>query len=152
MPTLFNPSIFSSLPEGSQLLFGLIFAIPLALFYRHTLKDLKPIYHHCYFIVCGTLLGYFLYGLETFYFHFSILFIYSTLYFFGPCLFSVFFTFFFTFAFLLWGYFSFSSDSYDVNWTTSYCVLVLRLIAFSWDFYDGNPKRPPSNPNSKAPT
>lgn len=39
--------------------------------------------------------------------------------------------------YLLLGYYYTASDGYDINWTTSQCVLCLRLMGFSMDFLDG---------------
>lgn len=40
-------------------------------------------------------------------------------------------------VYLLLGYYYTASDGYDINWTTSQCVLCLRLMGFSMDFLDG---------------
>jgi lysophospholipid acyltransferase 5 len=43
----------------------------------------------------------------------------------------------FNLIYLLIGYVFAASDSYDINWTTTQCVLCLRLMGFSTDFMDG---------------
>ena len=35
------------------------------------------------------------------------------------------------------GYYYTASTSYDIKWTMPHCVLTLRLIALTWDVYDG---------------
>eukprot|EP01102_Stenamoeba_stenopodia_P003206 TRINITY_DN13135_c0_g1_i1.p1 TRINITY_DN13135_c0_g1~~TRINITY_DN13135_c0_g1_i1.p1 ORF type:complete len:526 (+),score=139.15 TRINITY_DN13135_c0_g1_i1:51-1628(+) len=48
-------------------------------------------------------------------------------------------------GYLLTAYYFYSTDKYDIDWTTPSCVLVLRAIAFAFDYYDGgqlkNPKQ-----------
>ncbi|KAI8645341.1 MBOAT, membrane-bound O-acyltransferase family-domain-containing protein [Parasitella parasitica] len=43
----------------------------------------------------------------------------------------------FNFVYLLLGYYFTASEEYDISWTTSQCVLCLRLIGFSMDYMDG---------------
>ncbi len=44
----------------------------------------------------------------------------------------------FSFGYLLLGYVYYAPDEdYAIDWTTSYCVMCLRLIGFGFDYYDG---------------
>ncbi|KAI8984455.1 MBOAT, membrane-bound O-acyltransferase family-domain-containing protein [Mycotypha africana] len=43
----------------------------------------------------------------------------------------------FNLSYLLLGYYFTASNDYDINWTTSQCVLCLRLMGFSMDYMDG---------------
>jgi len=40
-------------------------------------------------------------------------------------------------AYLLAGYWIYSTEGYDLDWTVQQCVLCLRLIGLCWDYYDG---------------
>ena len=47
----------------------------------------------------------------------------------------------FNFGYLLYGYYLNQQDwKYSVTWTMPQCVLTLRLIAFTFDVYDGTLK------------
>ncbi|KAA3673868.1 lysophospholipid acyltransferase 5 [Paragonimus westermani] len=50
---------------------------------------------------------------------------------------SVVFAFCFNMAYLLSGSYIYNRGTYDINWTTPYCILCLRLIGLTWDLYDG---------------
>ncbi|KAI9480930.1 MAG: MBOAT, membrane-bound O-acyltransferase family-domain-containing protein [Benjaminiella poitrasii] len=43
-------------------------------------------------------------------------------------------------VYLLIGYYFCASDGYDIGWTTTQCVLCLRLMGFSMDYLDGAKK------------
>ncbi|ORX89305.1 MBOAT-domain-containing protein [Basidiobolus meristosporus CBS 931.73] len=43
----------------------------------------------------------------------------------------------FNMIYLLGGYYSNSLETYDITWTMPQCILCLRMIGLSWDFYDG---------------
>ncbi|KAI7906541.1 MBOAT, membrane-bound O-acyltransferase family-domain-containing protein [Cokeromyces recurvatus] len=43
----------------------------------------------------------------------------------------------FNLLYLMIGYYFYASDGYDIGWTTTQCVLCLRLLGFSMDFMDG---------------
>ncbi|KAJ1501464.1 Lysophosphatidylcholine acyltransferase 3 [Coelomomyces lativittatus] len=58
--------------------------------------------------------------------------------------------FFLNFSFLLLAYMYFSSNTYDINWTTPQSVLCLRLISFAMDFADG--EKPPASSSSSSST
>lgn len=54
---------------------------------------------------------------------------------------SVIISFTFCSAYLLWGYYVTLSEEYAFEWTIPQCVLTLRLIAVSFDVYDGKRDR-----------
>ncbi|XP_078064991.1 lysophospholipid acyltransferase 5 [Mustelus asterias] len=39
--------------------------------------------------------------------------------------------------YLLAGYYYTATDQYDIKWTMPHCVLTLKLIGLSLDYYDG---------------
>eukprot|EP00834_Sanchytrium_tribonematis_P003084 NODE_110_length_18645_cov_0.794403.p3 type:complete len:462 gc:universal NODE_110_length_18645_cov_0.794403:6903-8288(+) len=52
---------------------------------------------------------------------------------------------------LLYIYYLHSTDDYDLNWTTCQSVLCLRLIGFTYDFYDGTDKNYKGSANGSLP-
>ncbi|VDO60420.1 unnamed protein product [Schistosoma margrebowiei] len=44
----------------------------------------------------------------------------------------------FAFGYLIIGSHICNRGTYDINWTTPYCVLCLRMIGLSWDLYDSS--------------
>lgn len=44
----------------------------------------------------------------------------------------------FQMTYLLYGYYTTATTSYDITWTMPHCVLTLRLIGLTWDLYDGS--------------
>lgn len=72
------------------------------------------------------------------------MFYFSNFWYFFPIIYSLsrsaalLFNFLFTFTYLLYGYYLTQVDaSYTITWTMPQCVLALRLIAISFDLYDG---------------
>ncbi|OON21545.1 MBOAT family protein, partial [Opisthorchis viverrini] len=51
---------------------------------------------------------------------------------------SVIFAFVFNMAYLLSGSYIYNRGTYDINWTTPYCILCLRLIGLTWDLFDAS--------------
>ncbi|CAH8610728.1 unnamed protein product [Dicrocoelium dendriticum] len=51
---------------------------------------------------------------------------------------SVIFAFVFNMTYLLLGSYIYNHGTYDINWTTPYCILCLRLIGLTWDLYDAS--------------
>lgn len=46
-------------------------------------------------------------------------------------------SFFFQMLYLLAGYYYTATEEYDIKWTMPHCVLTLKLVGMSWDYYDG---------------
>jgi lysophospholipid acyltransferase 5 len=55
----------------------------------------------------------------------------------------------FNFIYLLTAYVWYSTEEYDLNWTTPQCVLTLRLIGFSFDYFDGGRETKELGPEEK---
>lgn len=43
-------------------------------------------------------------------------------------------------VFFYLGYYRTGTDTYDIKWSMPHCVLTLRLIGLTFDFYDGKKK------------
>lgn len=119
------------------LLISVVLGYPLALFHRQYLFGKSANLQHIYFILTGFAIGYANYGLETFHSVFTVVVTYLTMVLFKGSNIMVGFSFVFNMLYLLVGYFYCSTNDYDINWTLPQCVLVLRLIGISFDYYDG---------------
>lgn len=132
------------------LLLSVLLGYPLALFHRHYLFGKSANLQHIYFILTGFALGFFNYGLDTFHSIFTVLVTYLTMILFKGSNIMVGFTFVFNMVYLLIGYFYFSTNDYDINWTLPQCVLVLRLIGIAFDYYDGSQEASSLSKDQKA--
>ena len=47
------------------------------------------------------------------------------------------------------GYYQTGTETYDIKWSMPHCVLTLRLIGLSFDYYDGKKKVETLTPNQK---
>ena len=72
---------------------------------------------------------------------YTILFTYLVLLCLGGSIAAVSVTFVLNMTYLLAGYWYMALEEYDISWTMPQCVLCLRLIALSWDLYDGERRR-----------
>lgn len=72
---------------------------------------------------------------------YTILFTYLVLLCLGGSIAAVSVTFVLNMTYLLAGYWYMALEEYDISWTMPQCVLCLRLIALSWDLYDGERQR-----------
>nr|XP_022910808.1 lysophospholipid acyltransferase 5-like [Onthophagus taurus] len=125
-------------PEPAlRILISLLLGYPIALYHRKRLYNNAPTSQHLYFIITGFLLGYFNYGFDICHALIAIVFTYLTLTFLGSSSLCVGTVFLFNMGYLLIGYHYSGTNDYDINWTVPQCVLVLRLIAVSYDLYDG---------------
>lgn len=48
------------------------------------------------------------------------------------------------------GYYQTGTDTYDIKWSMPHCVLTLRLIGLSFDYYDGRKKPEQLTPHQKT--
>lgn len=120
-----------------RLLAGIFIAYPLALIYGFTLYKKSPTLQHLLITICGLFLAVFLYGLEGLHTLVAVVVQYSLIHLIGPNYIMVLASFTFQMTYLLVGYLAYSTDLYDIAWTTAQCILVLRLLGVAWDTYDG---------------
>ena len=92
---------------------------------------------HVYSVLTGTWLAYFAYGVDALHFLVAITVCWSILRLMGPTKLAAGLVFVFVFAYLLVGYHFYASQDYSIDFTTSFCVLTLRMIGFGMDYYDG---------------
>ncbi|CAG2118504.1 unnamed protein product, partial [Medioppia subpectinata] len=126
---------------------------PLCILYNLLLADKPVIVKHLYYTSCGLFLCYFNYGIDTIHSVVNCLFVYIVLTYIGPKRSAIALNLTFCMTYLLWGYYVTQIGSeYSFTWTIPQCVLTLRLIALTFDVYDGhrNAKSLNSSPiNSK---
>ena len=95
---------------------------------------------HLFSLIAGTGLSWFNYGADTLHFFVIITVSWLILKLGGPRSVTTGVLFLWTFGYLLGSYVFYETENYDINWTTSYCVMCLRLIGFGFDFQDGRRK------------
>lgn len=120
-----------------RLLLGQLLGYPVVLFYRKYISRQSTTLQHLYFIISGLLAGWFVIGQDIQHSLAAILSTYIILAAAGGTLVSVIISFIFNFGYLLVGYYFTESEGYDICWTMPHCVLCLRLIALTFDCYDG---------------
>lgn len=120
-----------------RLLFSIFLGYPLALFHRKYLYGQKGGTQHLFFALSGITIGYFNYGIEVLHPLSAILYTYLITTLLNGTLLSLRLSFFINSAHLLLGYYCTGTDDYDIKWTMPHCVLVLRLIGYSFNIYDG---------------
>ncbi|XP_032242937.1 lysophospholipid acyltransferase 5 [Nematostella vectensis] len=121
-----------------RLISSLLIAYPLALFYRVFLYRGNPTVQHIFFTATGLSITYYCYGLGTTHSVVNITLCYLLLLFGGPTTITVVLSFILNMGYLLLGYTANATGDYDVDWTTPHCVLCLRLISLTWNYYDGH--------------
>ncbi|CAG9781790.1 unnamed protein product [Diatraea saccharalis] len=118
-----------------KLLISILAAYPMAVMYHRyivTHNNLRNIF----FIIAGLDMAFYNFGLSMVHNLIPTIVIYvSTM--FLPGKFNVILTFVFNMAYLLIGYIVTESEDYDITWTMPHCVLTLKLIALSFDLWDG---------------
>ncbi|XP_076233949.1 lysophosphatidylcholine acyltransferase 3 protein nessy [Calliopsis andreniformis] len=120
-----------------RLVLSILLGIPIAFLHRYTLYGKTPVYQHLFFTICGVLICYWNYGLAILHSIDAICFTYIVLKLLGGTSLSVFITFIFNMSYLLYGYYTTSTDDYDIKWTMPQCVLTLRLIGLAFNLLDG---------------
>ncbi|KAM3719154.1 Lysophospholipid acyltransferase [Dirofilaria immitis] len=124
--------------EDGLVLFMIILAgYPLAAIHRLIFYNKPPIMQHIYFVVAGLALYILSYGAAVFHSILSILLAYWIVTYFPGQKVSVLLAHLAFLGHLLIGYNYSETDSYDINWTTPFCVMTLRFIGLVMDVYDG---------------
>ncbi|XP_071521262.1 lysophospholipid acyltransferase 5 isoform X1 [Panulirus ornatus] len=125
-------------PEPAlRLLISILIGYPLVLIHRYTLYCKSPKLQHLYFIVSGVSIALFNYGHNVVHSVVCVMVAWLLLLFVGGTLKSVIISFVFQMTYLLVGYYMTGTDTYDIKWSMPHCVLTLRLIALTYDVYDG---------------
>ncbi|XP_011146541.1 lysophospholipid acyltransferase 5 [Harpegnathos saltator] len=125
-------------PEAAlRLLVSILLGFPVALLHRYTLYGKDPIRQHLFFIACGLSIGFWNYDLNILHSSTAVCATYLILTILGSTGLSVVITLLFNMTYLLYGYYTTSTQDYDIKWTMPQCVLTLRLIGLAFNLWDG---------------
>lgn len=125
-------------PEAAlRLLVSILLGFPVALLHRYTLYGKDPVRQHLFFIACGLSIGYWNYDYNILHSSTAVCGTYLILTIFGSTGLFVIVTFLFNMSYLLYGYYTTSTQDYDIKWTMPQCVLTLRLIGLAFNLWDG---------------
>ncbi|CAG9558670.1 unnamed protein product [Danaus chrysippus] len=119
-----------------KLLISILLGYPLGIIYNKYIKEYKE-YRHLFFIGAGLDIALYNFGLSFYHNAIPAIVIYITTKLFGPSKENAIITFIFNMSYLLIGYAQTESEDYDITWTMPHCVLTLKLIALSFDLWDG---------------
>jgi len=131
-------SLITAELAGLKLILSLFVAYPISLVYQIFLTNSSVNLKCLYFILTGFTISYFNYGNNTIHLLITIFVVYCALKLNSRSVFINTFNFIFTLAYLLIGYLYTQTSVYAFSWTIPHCVLTLRLIAISFNLYDGN--------------
>lgn len=133
-----NVADYLGAPEPAlRLLLSILIGYPLVLLHRNTLWCKDPTLQHLYFACSGISIAIFNYGSNIIHSAVCTLVAWLGLVVMGGTVTSVLFSFVFQMSYLLAGYYYTGTDTYDIKWSMPHCVLTLRLIALTYDVYDG---------------
>lgn len=122
-----------------KLLISILMGYPMAIFYHKFVKQHQQ-YRNLYFIITGLDMAYYNFGISLYHNAIPAFVIYLTTMIFGPGKINAIISFVFNMTYLLAGYIMTESENYDITWTMPHCVLTLKLIALSFDLWDGQNK------------
>ncbi|XP_057322360.1 lysophospholipid acyltransferase 5 [Microplitis mediator] len=120
-----------------RLLISIFLGLPFAYIHRKYFIRQSPELQHIFFIVCGIFLGSWNFGWNVGHSALALSATYLILLIFGGSSVSIVLSFLFNMSYLSYGYWSTSTDDYDIKWTMPHCVLTLRLIGVAFNLSDG---------------
>jgi len=124
-----------------RLLISILVGYPLAILYRKKFYFESKTINHLYLLSTGILIGAFNYGWLVYHSLAAVLVTYGLITLLnGTALITA--SFLFHMTYLLIGYYTTATETYDITWTMPHCVLTLRLIGLAFDVSDG--QRPES--------
>uniref|UniRef100_A0AAF5PWT3 Lysophospholipid acyltransferase 5 n=1 Tax=Wuchereria bancrofti TaxID=6293 RepID=A0AAF5PWT3_WUCBA len=124
--------------DGLVLFVTILAGYPLAAVHRSIFYNKSPVVQHVYFVVAGVSLYLFNYGAAVLHSILSILLAYGIVTYFPGQKVSILLAHIAFLGHLLIGYSYSETDNYDINWTTSFCMMTLRFIGLVMDVYDGH--------------
>ncbi|MEE6513727.1 hypothetical protein FKM82_021530 [Ascaphus truei] len=120
-----------------RLILSILIGYPLALFQRYFLFQKWPCYSHLFNTVTGICIAYFNFGPQLYHALLCIVLQFLILRLMGRTVTAVLTSFCFQMMYLLSGYYITATDDYDIKWTMPHCVLTLKLVGLTFDYYDG---------------
>ncbi|XP_076010823.1 lysophospholipid acyltransferase 5 isoform X2 [Genypterus blacodes] len=125
-------------PEPAvRLILSILIGYPFALLYRRFLFNQPATIVHLFHTFSGLALAAFNFGSQLCHSAVCILVQFLMLRLMGRTVTTVLSSFIFQMVYLLVGYYYTATEEYDIKWTMPHCVLTLKLIGLSLDFYDG---------------
>ncbi|XP_028984858.1 lysophospholipid acyltransferase 5 isoform X1 [Betta splendens] len=125
-------------PEPAvRLILSILTGYLCALVYRHFLFYKSTTVIHLFHVVSGLALGAFNFGSQLCHSTVCVLVQFLMLRLMGRTVTAVLSSFTFQMLYLLAGYYYTATEKYDIKWTMPHCVLTLKLIGLSLDYYDG---------------
>ncbi|XP_054153943.1 lysophospholipid acyltransferase 5-like [Oppia nitens] len=122
-----------------RLIISALLGYPICVIYNIYLSKSPIITKHIYYTLCGLFLCYYNYGINTIHSFVSCIFVWTVLTLIGPKRKAIALNLTFCMSYLLYGYYVTQTGSeYMFTWTIPQCVLTLRLIAMTFDVYDGH--------------
>ncbi|KAK2855101.1 hypothetical protein Q7C36_006970 [Tachysurus vachellii] len=125
-------------PESAvRLILSILIGYPFALVYRQFLFHQSPSVIHLFHVFSGLSLAVFNFGSQVYHSALCIIIQFLLLRLMGRTVTGVLSSFIFQMTYLLIGYYYTATQEYDIKWTMPHCVLTLKLIGLSFDYYDG---------------
>uniref|UniRef100_A0A1L8D692 Lysophospholipid acyltransferase 5 n=1 Tax=Plutella xylostella TaxID=51655 RepID=A0A1L8D692_PLUXY len=135
-PTPYIASAIGATDPAIKLFLSILMGYPLAIVYHKHIRQ-NPEWRNPYFIITGLDMAWYNFGPTLYHNMIPVVVIYLTSVFLGPGKINCIITFVFNMTYLLAGYIGTESEDYDITWTMPHCVLTLKLIALSFDLWDG---------------
>lgn len=135
-PVPFLSEVLGATEPALKLLISILLGYPLAVIYHKYVREHKE-YRNLYFVATGCDMAFYNFGISMYHNAIPALVIYLSTKVLGPGKNNAIVTFAFNMTYLLAGYVVTESEDYDITWTMPHCVLTLKLIALSFDLWDG---------------
>ncbi|XP_074509378.1 lysophospholipid acyltransferase 5 isoform X2 [Sebastes fasciatus] len=137
-PLLENLSESLGSPEPAvRLLLSILIGYPCALVYRRFLFYQPATVIHLFHTFSGLALAAFNFGSQIYHSAVCVLVQFLMLRLMGRTVTTVLSSFTFQMVYLLAGYYYTATGEYDIKWTMPHCVLTLKLVGLSFDYFDG---------------
>jgi len=123
--------------DGLRLLISIVLGYPIAAFYRYFIYNKSSVFQQWFITIVGLALYWFNCGIYIYHSLISTLIAYVITNYFAKDNISVVLAHVCFLGHLLVGYWYAESASYDITWTTPFCIMTLRYIGLVMDVYDG---------------
>lgn len=136
-PVPFLAGVIGTTEPALKLLISILMGYPLAIVYHKYVRKQYRAHRNNYFILTGLDMAFYNFGVSMFHNIIPAIVIYISTMVLGPGKKNVILSLIFNMSYLLVGYVVTESEDYDITWTMPHCVLTLKLIALSFDLWDG---------------
>ncbi|XP_023129911.1 lysophospholipid acyltransferase 5 [Amphiprion ocellaris] len=137
-------------PEPAvRLILSILIGYPCALLYRRLLFHQPATVIHLFHSFSGLALAAFNFGSQLYHSVVCVLVQFLMLRLMGRTVTAVLSSFTFQMIYLLAGYYYTATEEYDIKWTMPHCVLMLKLVGLSFDYYDGGKEPSQLSPEQK---